>query len=117
MIIARASPFVVAAGAVRQSAVARLAQRRKLITAHLAVQSYFRRPAQLRPDSRPRAMISPCISAAPSKMFNLRASHSKRLYGQSSVEVLSLWICRALPGLAKATREVSKLARTETMSE
>ena len=43
-----------------------------------------RRGFQLRPVRRPRAMTWAWISAAPSKMLRMRASHSTRLIGYSS---------------------------------
>ncbi len=42
------------------------------------------RARQLRPPTSPRAITCACISAAPSKMLRMRASHSTRLISYSS---------------------------------
>ena len=49
------------------------------------------------------------ISAAPSKMLRMRASHSTRLIGYSSAKPLPPWICRALSAAAQATRARQQL--------
>ena len=67
------------------------------------------RPQLTRPSSSRRAMTCAWISAAPSKMLRMRASHSTRLTGYSSAKPLPPWICRALSAAAQATRAREQL--------
>src|SRR6185295_10859488 len=75
-------------------------------------------PAQLpRSSNSRRAMTLAWISAAPSKMLRMRASHKTRLIGYSSANPLPPWICSALSAAAQATRAASSLAMPASRSQ
>src|SRR6478672_5749155 len=67
----------------------------------------------VQPSSRRRAMTWAWISAAPSKIDRMRASHNTRLTGYSSAKPLPPWIWSALSAAAcvlLARGEISELA-------
>jgi hypothetical protein len=57
-----------------------------------------------------RAMTCAWISAAPSKMLRIRASHKMRDTGNLSAKPLPPWICTALSALVHATRAARSFA-------
>src|SRR6185503_901275 len=73
--------------------------------------------AQLVPSRRRRAMTCAWISAAPSKMLRMRASHKMREAGNSSAKPLPPWICTALSAFAQATRAASSFAMPASRSQ
>src|ERR1051326_8877307 len=76
-----------------------------------------RRAPQLPRSSRRRAITCAWISAAPSKMERIRASHSTRETGYSSAKPLPPWICTALSAAAQATRAASSFAMPASRSQ
>src|SRR5215467_13630897 len=72
---------------------------------------------QLPTESSRRAMTCAWISAAPSKMLRMRASHRMRETGNSSAKPLPPWICTALSALAQATRAAKSLAMPASRSQ
>ena len=64
---------------------------------------------QFEPSSNRRAMTWAWISAAPSKILRMRASHRMRETGNSSAKPLPPWICTALSAAAQATRAAREL--------
>src|SRR6185436_2292785 len=69
------------------------------------------------PSSRRLAMTCAWISAAPSKIDRMRASHNTRLTGYSSAKPLPPWIWSALSAAAQAARAASSLAMPASRSQ
>src|SRR5262245_56161746 len=72
---------------------------------------------QFVPSSRRRAITCAWISAAPSKMLRIRASHSMRETGNSSANPLPPCTCTALSAAAHATLAASNLAMPASRSQ
>src|SRR5262245_16948501 len=74
-------------------------------------------PSQLLPSSSRRAMTCAWISAAPSKIDRMRASHNRRDTGYSRAKPLPPWICTALSAAAQATRAAISFAMPASRSQ
>src|SRR5262245_36384332 len=72
---------------------------------------------QFVPSSRRRAITCAWISAAPSKMLRIRASHSMRETGNSSANPLPPCTCTALSAAAHAILAASSLAIPASRSQ